>query len=153
MPTLASNKIAYFNYKIIEEYDAGLVLNGAEVKAVKQKKMSLKGAYITVENNEFWLKNCLISPYQVLNQGDYDPMRLRKILLKRQEIDSLIEKVSQIGLTLLPINVYTKKALVKIKIGLAQGKKLHDKRSAIKKRENDRNLRRVVKLSQHGDAL
>lgn len=145
MPTLATNKQAHFNYDIISQYEAGLVLTGAEVKAVKKSMISLKGAYITHQNNELWLKNCLISPYQIKNQSGYDPYNLRKILLKRSEIDSLMGKIKEKGLTLLPINVYTKKALIKIKIGLARGRKLHDKRQAIKKRDLDRQIGRALR--------
>lgn len=150
MPNLASNKHAKFNYEIIEEYEAGLVLSGAEVKSVKLKKMSLKGAYIAYDKGELWLKNCLISPYQQNNQRDYDPYKIRKILMKRQEIDSLMGKSKSQGLTLLPINVYTKKALIKVKIGLARGKKKHDKRQTIKKRDADRKIKRALKTQSRG---
>lgn len=145
MGTLATNNQAKFNYHILSEQEAGLVLSGAEVKAMKLKKISLKGAYISYNNGELWLKNCLISPYQNKNQIGYDPYRLRKLLLKRKDIDALMGKMKENGLTLLPLNVYTKKALIKIKIGLARGKKLFDKRQIIKKRELDRNINRALR--------
>jgi SsrA-binding protein len=145
MTTLANNKIARFNYEILEELEGGLVLSGSETKAVKKGQISLRGAYLIYENDNLWLKNCHISPYQEKNQIGYDPLRLRKILLNRQEIDSLQGKIKVSGLTLLPLYVYTKGALIKIKIGLARGKKKYDKRATIKKREVDRKIRRALK--------
>jgi len=145
MGIFIKNKEVFFNYEILDQIEAGLELLGAEVKAIKQGKMSLKGAYISFQNGEFWLKNCLISPYQVKNQLNYDPYRLRKLLLKRKQIDSLMGKSKEAGLTLLPLNVYNKKALLKIKIGLARGKKKFDKRQIIKKREADRKISRALR--------
>lgn len=145
MAILVKNKLARFNYEILEEFEAGLVLTGAEVKAAKQQKMSLRGAYLIYESNNLWLKNCQISSYQEKNQTGYDPLRLRKILLKRQEIVSLQEKMKASGLTLLPLYVYTKGALLKIKIALARGKKKYDKRAIIKKREDDRKIQRAMR--------
>jgi len=145
MAILVKNKLARFNYEILEEFEAGLVLTGAEVKAAKQAKMSLRGAYLISENNNLWLKNCHISSYQEKNQIGYDVLRLRKILLKKQEIISLQEKMKQSGLTLLPLYVYTKGALLKIKIALARGKKKYDKRAIIQKREVDRRIQRALR--------
>ena len=145
MAILVKNKLARFNYEILEEFEAGLVLTGAEVKAAKQAKMSLRGAYLIYENNDLWLKNSNISPYQEKNQQGYDQLRLRKILLKKQEIISLRDKMKQSGLTLLPLYVYTKGALLKIKIALARGKKKYDKRAIIQKREVDRRIQRALR--------
>lgn len=145
MPTLATNKEARFNYDILEEHEAGLILTGAETKSVKLSHISLRGAYITHQNNELWLKNCYIASYQEKNQPHYEDRHLRKLLLKRKEIDSLMGKMKQQGLTLLPLNVYTKKALIKVKIGLAKGRKKYDKRQIIKKREADRKINRALR--------
>lgn len=145
MPVLIKNKLARFNYEILEEFEAGLVLSGAEVKSIKLKQMSLRGAYIVYENNSLWLKNSNITPYQEKNQQGYDALRLRKVLLKKQEVLNLHEKMKQTGLTLLPLYVYTKGALLKLKIGLARGKKKYDKRAIIRKREVDRNIQRALR--------
>lgn len=147
MSTLAKNKKAYFDYEILETYEAGIVLQGFEVKSVRIGHVSLKGAYVTIKDNEAYLLNAHISPYQPKNMPrDYDPTRSRKLLLKRSEINTLIGKSKSQGLTILPTSVYTKKGKVKIEIGVGKGKKKHEKRELLKKKtaikEMDREMKR-----------
>jgi len=146
--TIATNKEGLYNYEIIETYQAGLVLSGPEVKAAKLGQMSLKGAYITFDNkNEAWLVKAYITPYKPAKsaQEKYDPSQKRKLLLHKKEIDSLIGKSKQKGLTIIPINVYTKRGLIKTDIALARGKSKIDKREIIKKRETSREIQRTLK--------
>lgn len=146
MPTLATNRQAKFHYKILEKYEAGLVLAGHEVKSIKKGHISLRGSYVTIKNQEAWLMNALISPYQPKNTPDnYEPIHPRKLLLHKQEIKSLIGKTKQKGLTLVPLRVYTKRRIVKLEFGLGQGKKKTDKRETIKKRETKRKIDRAMK--------
>lgn len=146
MPVLVQNKKATYDYEILEDFDAGIVLYGHEVKAVKEGKMSLKGSYITIRKGELFLIGAKISPYQVKNTPEnYHPERDRKLLITKKEIKYLMGKTTEKGLTLVPIKVYTKKTLIKVKFGLCRGKKKIDKRNKIKNREIDRNLRRNLK--------
>jgi len=146
MSTLAKNKKAYFDYEILEKIEAGIVLEGFEVKSVKLGHISLKGSYVVIKDNEAYLLNTHISPYQPANMPkDYDPTRSRKLLLKRSEIAQLIGKSKSQGLTVLPLSVYTKKGKIKIEIGVGRGKKKHEKRQALKRRESDKEIRRALK--------
>lgn len=145
MPTLATNKQGLYNYEVLQKYEAGIVLSGAEVKAAKKQKVNLKGAYVSYEKEDLWLKNAHISAYQPKNQPGYEPVHPRKLLMKRREIDSLMGKSKQQGLTILPISLYTKGGLIKVKIGLARGKKSRDKRDIIKKRDADRKIGRALR--------
>jgi len=146
MPTFATNKKALFNYQVLEKYQAGIVLSGAEVKSVKLGQINLKGSYITTKNNELWLTNAHISPYKMASsQNDYNPTQSRKLLLTKKEISTLTGKLSAKGLTILPLSVYTKGSLIKVEIGVCRGRKKHDKRELIKKRESDRRLQRLMR--------
>ncbi|MBL7053492.1 MAG: SsrA-binding protein SmpB [Candidatus Portnoybacteria bacterium] len=146
MPNLVTNSRAKFDYKILDKFEAGLVLAGYEVKAIKNGHMSLKGAYVTINENEVWLINSLISPYQPKNMPeDYNSSRSRKLLLHKNEIKSLIGKRKSKGLTLVPLRVYTKHNRIKLEFALGQGKRQIDKRENIKKRETDRKIDRVMK--------
>lgn len=146
MPTLATNRQARFSYKILEKYEAGIVLTGHEVKSAKNGHLSLRGSYVTIKNQEAWLINTLISPYQPKNMPDnYEPIHPRKLLLHKQEIKSLIGKIKQKGLTLVPLRVYTKHRMVKLEFGLGQGKRKTDKRETIKKRETKRRIDRALR--------
>lgn len=141
-----ANKKAYFDYEILETFEGGLVLTGAEVKSVRSGKASLAGSYGKVYGEEVWLLGVNINPYQEKNtSAEYDPMRSRKVLLKQQEIRELIGKTQEKGLTLVPIKLYNKNNRIKVELGLARSKKLHDKRETIKDRETKRMLDRVVK--------
>lgn len=150
MPALAQNKKASFDYEILEKYEAGLVLFGHEVKAVRAGQLSLKGSFISVRqkngHQELYLLSCQISPYK--NAGplpDYNQTRERKLLLKRQEIDRLLGKKQVEGLTLIPLKIYTNHSFLKLEFAVARGKKKYDKRETIKKREVERKLRSLTK--------
>lgn len=146
MSTLAFNKRANFDYEISDKYEAGLVLTGQEVKSVKMGHISLKESFVTVKGTELYLTNAHITPYKHAGElKNYDPTRPRKLLLKKSEIKHLTGKVRVQGLTLVPISVYTKKRLIKLEFGVGKGKKKHDKRETISKREVERNIRREMK--------
>lgn len=146
MPVLAKNPRAKFDYHIKETFEAGIVLAGYEVKAIKKGHISLKGAYVTLKNEEAYLINAHISPYQPKNMPkDYEPTRTRKLLLHRKELKSLIGQTKQKGLTLVPMRVYTKRNRIKLEFGLGRGKKKYDKRESIKKREAQRRIDRALK--------
>jgi SsrA-binding protein len=147
MRVLAKNKKAYFNYEILEKIEAGISLIGQEVKAIKSGRINLAGAYVVLKNNEPYLIGANIPPYQPKNAPpDYDPQRPRKLLLRKAEIKSLIGKRQQKGLTFVPLRVYTKKGLIKLEFGVAKGKKKADKREEIKKRDTEREMKRVLKM-------
>jgi len=140
--TLAKNKRAYFDCNILEKYEAGIVLAGHEVKSIKLGHLSLQGSYVAIRNNEAFLLNMHISPYQPQNiPRDYDPTRTRKLLLKRSETKTLIGRSHAQGLTILPLSVYTKRGKIKLEIGLARSKKKYEKRELIKKRDIEREMR------------
>lgn len=146
MTTLAYNKRANFDYEILEKYEAGLILTGQEVKSVRTGHISLKGSFVTIKGNEMFLTNATISPYSPAGElKGYNPTRSRKLLLKRSEIASLIGKSRTLGLTMIPIRVYTRKRFLKLEFGLGKGKKEFDKRDKIQKREVQRNIQRMLK--------
>ena len=146
MPTLAYNRKATFDYEILETYEAGLILFGYEVKAIKTGHLSLAGAYVIIRDNEAYLINAHIPPYQPKNTpADYDPYRSRKLLLRKPEIASLIGKTKQKGLTLVPLKVYTKHGKLKLEFVLARGKKKFDKRDKIIERETKRKIDRAIR--------
>ncbi|PLX26811.1 SsrA-binding protein [Candidatus Parcubacteria bacterium] len=150
MPVLAINKRAKFDYEIISSHEAGVVLFGHEVKSIKTRKPSMKGSFVTIKssgkNAELFLTNCHISLYdKTTTVENYNPERPRKLLMHRKEIDKLIGKKQEQGLTLVPIKIYTKGNLIKLEFGVGRGKKKHDKREDIKKRDTDRQIRRVMK--------
>ncbi|RMF28173.1 MAG: SsrA-binding protein SmpB, partial [Cyanobacteria bacterium J083] len=133
-------------YHILETYEAGIELVGTEVKSIRAGKVNLRDGYVLIRNNEAWLLNVHISPYNA--SGTYfnhDPRRPRKLLLHRKEINRLIGQVEQKGLTLIPLKMYFKDSWVKVTIGLCKGKKLHDKRETIKRRQDKREMARALK--------
>jgi SsrA-binding protein len=140
MGALITNRKASFNYDILERFDAGLELFGGEVKSVRLGQGSLEGSYIIIRGGEAWLQGMFIPPYKAAGGTEGDPMRLRKLLLTKEEIRRLsdLEK----GLTIIPISVYNKKRWIKVEIATARGKKNFDKRETIKKRDTARQLRR-----------
>ncbi|MBI2550988.1 SsrA-binding protein SmpB [Candidatus Uhrbacteria bacterium] len=146
MSDLSVNKTAYLDFEILEEYEAGLVLTGAEVKSVRAKQMKLQGAFVHVRRGELCLKNAHISPYKPAD-GEQDPIRERKLLLHQNEILRLAAKKQQDRLTIVPISVYSKGPFIKIKIGLGRGKKAFEKRDTLKKKEINRTLRERMKGS------
>ena len=147
MSTLYHNKTATYNFKIEEEFEAGLVLTGQEVKSVKAKHLSLKGAFVSVKNGQAWLKKMHITPYRKASVGlkNYNPEQDRRLLLKKKEIIYLSSKTNEKGLTIIPVSVYTSRRLIKVKIALVKGKKKFDKRETIKKREVGRTIARKLK--------
>lgn len=146
MPQLAVNKRALFDYVILEKFEAGLVLFGHEVKSIRDKRMSLLGAYVTISRGSASLINSHVPLYPKAGpKPDYDPDRSRRLLLHKRELDRLAGKMEQKGLTLVPISVYTKGSQIKIEFGLGRGKKQFEKRETIKKRDIDREIRRSMK--------
>jgi len=147
MKILAENKKAYFNYQILEKFEAGIVLIGQEVKSIKTGKASLRGSYVVLKNEEAYLIGANIPPYQPKNvSADYNPERSRKLLLNKSEIKHLIGKTKEKGLTLIPLKIYTKNAKIKLAFGIGKGKRKTDKREIIKKRETEREIRRTLKF-------
>ena len=148
MPVLAENKKAFFDYEILETLEAGLVLTGQEVKAVRDGHISLKGSYAIVTNGECWLLNAHISPYKKAGPlVGYDPTHSRKLLLHKKELTSLVRTLQQKRLTLSPLRVYTKGRRIKVALGLARGKRLYEKRDTMRKREVAREIGRSLKSS------
>ncbi len=146
MKTLAVNRKARFDYQILEKLEAGMVLIGQEVKSIKLGRMSLKGAYVVLKDQEVFLIGANVPPYQPKNTpADYVPTRSRKLLLKKIEIKYLIGKHKQAGLTLVPLRVYSKRGKLKLEFGIGKGLKKADKREIIKKRAVDREIRRAMK--------
>ena len=148
MKIIVKNKEGLYSYVIIDTWQAGLVLSGPEVKSIKLGQISLKGSFIQFDTNqELWLVNVYVAPYKPATgvQAGYDAYQRRKLLLNKRELDSIIGKKAQKGLTIIPISVYTNRRLVKVEIGLARGKSKIDKRESIKKREVDREIRRTLK--------
>lgn len=142
---IATNKKARFDYEILETFEAGIVLTGPEVKSVKLGHISIKESYATVRSEEVFLTNAHISPYKQAASIEQEPTRSRKLLLKKSEIKSLIGKAQTQGLTLIPIQVYLKRGFVKVEIGLGRGKKKHDKRESIKKKDVKREVEREMR--------
>lgn len=146
MANYAENRKVYFNYEILEKYEAGIELLGLEVKSVRVGKMSLDGAFVIVRGGECFLINANTPPYQPNNTPkEYDPLRNKKLLLTRKEIRELADSGNNKSLTIVPISMYNKGRKIKISIALAKGKKKFDKRETIKKRETDREVRREAK--------
>jgi len=142
---LASNRKAYHNYHILETFECGVVLRGTEVKSLREGKADIKESYVRIDNEEVFLVGCHIQPYTHGNINNHPPVRPRKLLMHKQEIRRLIGTVQEKGLTLVPIRFYLKKGRVKLAIGLARGKHLHDKREALKTREANREMERALK--------
>ena len=146
MASYAENRKVYFNYEILEKYEAGIELLGSEVKSVRGGQMSLEGAFVIIRGGEAFLINANIPPYQPKNASkDYDPLRNRKLLLTKKEIGELAETEKNKSLTIIPISVYNKNRKIKVSIVLAKGKKKFDKRESIKKRDTEREVRRTLK--------
>lgn len=143
---IANNKKAYHEYFIDEKYEAGIVLHGTEVKSLRQGQCSIKEAFIRVENGEIFIYGMHISPYEKGNIFNKDPLRVRKLLLHKNEIDKIMGKTKEKGITIVPLKVYFSKSLVKIEIGLARGKKLYDKRNDIAKKDQKREAEREFKV-------
>jgi len=146
MTTLVDNKKVYFNYEIGDTFEAGVELFGHEVKSLKKNQGSLDGSYMIVRGGEAYMVNTFIPPYQENNTPEgYDPRRNRKLILRKKEIAELASIEGGRGLTIVPISIYSKGSLIKVRLGVARGKKKYDKRESIQKREVDRNVRREFK--------
>lgn len=146
MKSFAQNRRARFDYEILKEYEAGVVLKGFEVKSVKNNRASLKGSYVVAHDEELFLINAHIPPYEfAADMPDYDPERSRKLLLHKKEISYLQGKTKTEGLTLIPLSMYNKKGKIKLLFGLAKGKKRYDKRQVIKEREDGIKIQRAMK--------
>ena len=143
--SIAENRKAYHDYHILETFEAGVALLGTEVKSIRGGNVNLRDSYAVVEKGELFALNIHISPYSHRGSADHEPMRKRKLLLHKQEIRKLIGRTVEKGLTLVPLKMYFKNGKVKMAIGLARGKKSHDKRETTKKREADRETRAAVK--------
>jgi SsrA-binding protein len=140
---ISSNRKANFEYEILSRLEAGVVLTGTEVKALREGKVNLQDSYGRIKNNEVWMINSHISEYRFGNINNHEPLRSRKLLLNKREIRKVKQQLQEKGLTLVPLKMYFKGSLVKVEIGMAKGKKLFDKRESVKKREVERNLRRL----------
>lgn len=143
---IANNKKAYHDYFIEEKYEAGISLMGTEVKSLRMGKCSIKESFIRIEKNEVYIYGMHISPYEKGNIFNKDPLRVRKLLLHKSEINKINGKISIKGYTLVPLQVYLKGSLVKVEIGLAKGKKLYDKRQDIAKKDQIRESERKFKI-------
>ncbi len=144
MEIVSTNKKARFNYEIIEKIEAGISLKGTEVKSVRNKNVSIGESYAQIKENEVFLHNLHISPYEQGNRENHDPIRVRKLLLHKHEIKKLVGKLQQRGLSLVPLSIYLKKGKIKIELAVGRGKRLVDKRESIKKRTIEREIDRIV---------
>lgn len=142
---LVDNRKARFEYEILEVYSAGISLLGSEVKAIRAGRANLGDAFARISNGEVLLYNMHVSPLQSAGYFAHDPLRIRRLLLKRREINKLIGRVEEKGLTLIPLKLYIEKNWLKLDVGLARGKKLYDKREDIKKRETKRDMERAMR--------
>lgn len=147
---VATNRRARFEYEVLDTYEAGLVLRGPEVKSLRAGKASLSDAYAVVRRGEAYLVNAHISPYEEAGRENADPRRERKLLMHRAEIARLSGDVSERGFTIVPLSLYFKDGRAKVELALARGKKLHDKRETIRRREEDRELQRTMRGRRHG---
>ncbi len=146
MKIIAKNKKAFFNYEILGSYEAGISLQGSEVKSIREGKISLKESYAEIKGGEVFLVNCHISPYEAANRFNHEPTRERKLLLHRQEIKRLTGKIKEKGLTLIPTKIMINdKGKVKVEVSLAKGKRVYQKREAIKEKDREREMRAELK--------
>ncbi|NJM73889.1 MAG: SsrA-binding protein SmpB [Scytonema sp. RU_4_4] len=144
---ISDNRQARYLYEILETYEAGIQLTGTEVKSIRAGKVNLQDGYALIRDGEAWLINAHISPYTASGQYfNHEPRRTRKLLLHQAEIRKLIGKVEQQGLTLVPLKMYFKRGWVKVSIALGRGKKIHDKREDIKRRQDQRDMQRAMKV-------
>ena len=145
MEIVSTNKKARFNYEIIEKIEAGIALKGTEVKSIRNRNVSIGESYAQIKDDEVFLHNLHISPYEQGNRENHDPIRVRKLLLHKREIKKLVARTQQKGLSLVPLSIYLKKGKIKVKLGIGRGKRLVDKREAIKKKTIEREIERIVK--------
>lgn len=142
---VAQNKKAHHDYTIVDTVEAGIVLTGTEIKSVRAARITLKDGFAQIKRGEAWLNNVHIAPYEEGNIWNQDPTRTRKLLLRKKQIAHLANEVKGTGMTLVPLKVYIKDGFAKVLIGLAKGKHDYDKRESIKRREQDRDIKRTIK--------
>jgi SsrA-binding protein len=145
---IANNRRARHEYHVEETFEAGMVLTGTEIKSIRGGRVNLQDAYAKFENGEVWLFNMHVSPYEQGNRNNVDPVRPRKLLLKRGEMHRLFAKLQTSGLTLVPLSIYVRRGFAKLELALARGKKLYDKRQALEEREARREVERELKGRQ-----
>ncbi len=145
MKVIVRNRKAFHDYNIEETYEAGIVLTGTEVKSIREGRVNLKDSYVVIKDGEAFLLNCHISPYSHGNIMNHDPVRTRKLLLHRKEIERLAGKSAEKGYTLIPLKIYFKGPYAKVEVGVGRGKRLYEKRDRIKEREAKREIERAVK--------
>lgn len=141
---VARNRKARHEYEILETFEAGLALKGPEVKSIREGKVSFQDSFARVEGGEVFLHSLHVSPYEQANRYNVDPLRPRKLLMRREEIRRLVGKVEEKGLTLIPLEIYFSRGYAKVQLALARGKKLHDKRETLKRKDQEREARRVL---------
>lgn len=144
MKTITVNRRARHEYDILESFEGGLVLTGTEIKSIRDGRVNIRDAFGRPEDGELWLCNAHISPYSNGNRENHEPMRPRKVLMHRNQIDYLSSKVQEKGLTLVPLKLYIKNHKAKVELGVARGRKLYDKRAVIARRDADRQMQRAI---------
>ncbi|HLE13194.1 MAG TPA: SsrA-binding protein SmpB [Anaerolineales bacterium] len=142
---VATNRKAHHEYFLLDTYEAGIALQGSEIKSIRAGRVSLAQAYVTVEANEVWLVNAHVAPYEQANRYNHDPLRRRKLLLHQKEIREIWGNVRQKGVTIVPLRMYLKEGRAKVEIAVAKGKKLYDKRADLAERDAQREMDRQVK--------
>ena len=142
---IAKNHTAYHNYSISETFEAGIVLTGTEIKSIRNGKVNIKDTYVTIKNGEAFIYGMHISPYEFGNVNNKDPLRTRKLLFHRREIDRLFAAIKQKGVSLVPIEIYFNNNKVKVKVGMGKGKKLYDKREDMAKKDAEMKINRALK--------
>ena len=148
--TVATNRKARHEYHILDQWEAGMVLTGPEVKSLRDGKVGFQDAFARIDGGEVWLHSLHIAPYTQANRWNEDPLRTRKLLLKTSEIRKLVGAVEEKGLALIPLEIYFKRGYAKVRIALARGKKLHDKRETLKQRTQEREARRAMDSGGRG---
>ena len=143
--TVTVNRKAYHDYHILESLEAGLVLSGTEIKSIREGRVNIRDAYAKPEGDELWLFNAHIAAYQAGSHYNHEPNRPRKLLLHRRQIDYLAGMTTRKGLTLVPLKLYIKRGIAKLELGVAKGKRLHDKRDVMERRDTDREIERELK--------
>lgn len=145
---IATNKKAYHDYFIEDVYEAGLVLTGTEVKSIREGKVNLKESFCRIKDGEVFINNMNVAEYTHGNRENHEPTRMRKLLLRHTEIDKLIRLTEQKGLALVPTKIYFRNNYIKLEIGVGRGKKLHDKRETLKRKQADRDVAKAIKSHQ-----
>jgi len=143
--SLSKNKKAFHDYEVLETFEAGIVLTGEEVKSIKLGQVNLKGSFVDVFNEESFVNGAHVSKYKFSSNPTFNPTRKRKLILHKKETTKIWQFVNQKGITAVPLEVYLKKGLIKISVGICRGKKLYDKRESLKKREIERDIKRQIK--------